>query len=120
MGHVLAKHFSFPATRLALAQEPLSSGLVPAAAADPDHPKIMTLTTLADVQALLRHLQEHHRHRPTWRHVAGKLEEAASGGDQKGIGMALVLALTLEGIEWHPKSNGAAPRRAGRSNYRTD
>ena len=28
--------------------------------------------------------------------------------------MALVLALTLEGIEWHPKSNGAAPRRAGR------
>lgn len=83
-------------------------------------PKVMTLTTLADVQALLRHLQEHHRHRPTWRHVAGKLEEAASGGDQKGIGMALVLALTLEGIEWHPKSNGAAPRRAGRSNYRTD
>jgi hypothetical protein len=76
-------------------------------------PNVMTLTTLADVQALLRHLPEHHRRRPTWRHVAGQLEEAASGGDQKGIGVALVLVLTLEGIEWHPKSDGAAFRHRG-------
>ena len=71
-------------------------------------PKVMTLATLADVQELMRHLPEHHRQRPTWRHVAGQLEEAANGGDQKGIGTALVLVLTLEGIEWHPKSD---PRR---------
>ncbi len=73
----------------------------------------MTLTTLEDVRVLMRHLPEHHRRRPTWRHVAGQLEEAASGGDQKGIGVALVLVLTLEGIEWHPKSDGTALGRRG-------
>ena len=76
-------------------------------------PKVMTLATLADVQALMQHLPEHHRERPTWRHVAGQLEEAARGGDPKDIRMALVLALTLEGIEWHPKSDRAASRRRG-------
>jgi hypothetical protein len=75
-------------------------------------PKVMTL---ADVQTLMRHLPDDRRQRPTWRHVAGQLEEAASGGDPKGIGTALVLVLTLEGIEWHPKSDPAASRRRGRS-----
>jgi hypothetical protein len=49
-------------------------------------PKVMTLATLDDVRALMRHLPEHHRQRPTWRHVAGQLEEAAAGGDPKSIG----------------------------------
>ena len=81
-------------------------------------PKVMTLATLADVQTLICHLPEHHRQRPTWRHVAAQLEEAANGGDQKGIGTALVLGLTLEGIEWHPKSDPAASRRRGPSKRR--
>ncbi len=32
-------------------------------------PTVMTLRTLADVRALLRHLPPEHRERPTWRHV---------------------------------------------------
>jgi hypothetical protein len=81
-------------------------------------PKVMTLATLDDVRALMRHLPEHHRQRPTWRHVAGQLEEAAAGGDLKNIGVALVLVLTLEGIEWRPKSDRAASRRRGPSKKR--
>ena len=71
-------------------------------------PEVMTLATLADVRTLMRQLPEAHSSRPTWRH------EAASGGDPKGIGTALVLMLTLEGIEWHPKSDRAASRRSKR------
>jgi hypothetical protein len=83
-------------------------------------PKVMTLATLPDVQTLMRHLPEAHRHRPTWRHVAKQLEEAATGGDPKGIGTALVLVLTLEGIEWHPKSDPGASRRRGRSKSKSN
>jgi hypothetical protein len=39
----------------------------------------MTLKTLADVRTLMRHLPAKHRERPTWRHVAAELEQAASG-----------------------------------------
>jgi hypothetical protein len=81
-------------------------------------PKVMTLATLADVQTLMRHLPEHHRQRPTWRHVAGQLDAAAAGGDPKNIGVALVLVLSLEGIEWHPKSDRTASRRRGPSKKR--
>jgi hypothetical protein len=82
-------------------------------------PKVMTLAKLDDVRALMRHLPKHHRQRPTWRHVAGQLDEAAAGGDPKNIGVALVLVLTLEGIEWHP-SNPAASRRPGRSKSKSE
>ncbi len=35
-------------------------------------PDVMTLATLADVQALMRPLPDAHRERPTWRHVAAE------------------------------------------------
>jgi hypothetical protein len=39
----------------------------------------MTLKTLADVRTLMRHLPPEHRERPTWRHFAAELEQAAAG-----------------------------------------
>jgi hypothetical protein len=38
----------------------------------------MTLKTLADVRALMRHLPVEHPKRPTRRHVAAQLEQAAA------------------------------------------
>ena len=42
-------------------------------------PTVMTLKTLADVRTLMRHLPPEHRERPTWRHFAAELEQAAAG-----------------------------------------
>jgi hypothetical protein len=60
----------------------------------------MTLKTLADVRALIeRHLPEDRRERPTWRHVAKHLAEAARGADPADAAISLRLALMLEGVE---------------------
>jgi hypothetical protein len=56
----------------------------------------MTLKTLADVRALMRHLPVEHRKRPTWRHVAAELEQAAAGADPVDVAVALRLALMGE------------------------
>ena len=66
-------------------------------------PKVMTLKTLADVRAFMRHLPVEHRKRPTWRHVAAELEQAAAGADTVDVAVALRLALMLENVECRPK-----------------
>ncbi len=66
-------------------------------------PTIMTLKTLADVRELMRHLPPEHRQRPTWRHVAAELEQAAAGADPVDVAVALRLALMLENVECRPK-----------------
>ena len=62
-------------------------------------PTVMTLKTLADVRKLMRHLPAEHRERPTWRHVAAELEQAAAGADTVDVAVALRLALMLENVE---------------------
>ncbi len=62
-------------------------------------PTVMTLSTLADVRELMRHLPEDRRARPTWRHVAAELEKAAAGADAVDVSFALRMALMLEGVE---------------------
>jgi hypothetical protein len=42
----------------------------------------MTITTLADVRKLMRHLPKDHREMSTWQHVAAELEKAADGADR--------------------------------------
>jgi hypothetical protein len=49
----------------------------------------------------MRHLPAEHRERHTWRYVAAELERAAAGADT--VDVALRMALTLEGVECHPK-----------------
>ncbi len=66
-------------------------------------PTVMTLKTLADVRELMRHLPAEHRERPTWRHVAAELEQAAAGADPVDVAIALRLALMLENVECRPK-----------------
>jgi hypothetical protein len=44
-------------------------------------PEVMTLRTLADVRALMRHLPEDRRARWTWRYVEAQIAEAAGAGD---------------------------------------
>jgi len=79
-------------------------------------PEVMALRTLADVQALMRHLPEDHRERTTWRYAAAMLEAAALKGDPKDVAIALRMVLMLEGIEWQqPKSDPVASRRRGPS-----
>ncbi len=65
-------------------------------------PTVMTLKTLADVRMLMRHLPAEHRERPTWRHVAAELEQAAAGADTVDVVVALRLALMLENVECRP------------------
>ena len=62
-------------------------------------PTVTTLTTLADVRVLIEQLPEDRREKSTWRHVAAQLEQAAAGVDVVGLGIALRLALMLEGLE---------------------
>jgi hypothetical protein len=67
-------------------------------------PKVMTLTTLADVRVLVeRHLPEDRRTRSTWRHVAKQLAAAANGADPADAAISLRLALMIEGVECRPK-----------------
>ncbi len=81
-------------------------------------PEVMALQTFADVQKLMRHLPADRRERSTWRHVASELEKAAIEGDTIDVAIALRMVLVLEGIEWHPKLDGAASRRRGPSKRR--
>jgi hypothetical protein len=41
--------------------------------------------------------------------VAAQLEKAALEGDTNDVAIALRMVLTLEGIEWQPKPDPAAP-----------
>ena len=62
-------------------------------------PTVTTLTTLADVRVLMENLPGHHRDSPIWRHIGAQLEQAAAGVDVVDLGIALRLALMLEGLE---------------------
>ncbi len=63
-------------------------------------PTVTTLATLADVRVLIEHLPAGRRDTPTWRHLAAQLEQAAAGVDVVDLGIALRLALMLEGLEY--------------------
>lgn len=63
-------------------------------------PKVMTLTRLADVRELMRHLPADHRNRSTWRLVADDLEAAARGADPADVSIALRIVLMLEHVEY--------------------
>jgi len=63
-------------------------------------PKVMTLSTLTDVRALMRHLPKDHGDRPAWRHVAAEIERAAAGVDVIDVFVALRLALSIERVEY--------------------
>jgi len=66
-------------------------------------PNIMTLATLAKLRALIvKHLPKDRRERSTWRHVAVEFDKAAAGADTTDVGIALRLALSLEGVECEP------------------
>jgi hypothetical protein len=65
-------------------------------------PTVMTLRTLADVRALMRHLPEDRRARWTWQYVEAQIAEAASGGDVAGATIALRLVFMLEGVKCVP------------------
>jgi hypothetical protein len=60
---------------------------------------VTTLKTLADVRVLIQHLPEDRREKPTWQHITAQLEQAAAGVDMVDLGIALRLALMLEGLE---------------------
>jgi hypothetical protein len=48
-------------------------------------------------------LPKDHRADPTWCHVAAQLEQAAVGVDVVDLGIALRLALMLEGLQHQAK-----------------
>jgi hypothetical protein len=62
----------------------------------------MTLKTIADVRELMRHLSADRRARPTWRHVAALLADAAAGADTADVSIALRMVLSMEGVECRP------------------
>jgi hypothetical protein len=66
-------------------------------------PRVMTLTTLADVRKLIQHLPASHREFYTWRHVAAELDQAAASADVVDVAVALRLVLMLEHVECHLK-----------------
>jgi hypothetical protein len=63
-------------------------------------PKVMTLKTLADVRALLRHIPADPRKLMTWQHVEKTLQECAVGEDTVNISVALQLVLQFEGVPY--------------------
>jgi hypothetical protein len=80
-------------------------------------PKLLTLTTLGDVRALLARLPKGRRALPTWRHVAAELEAAAHGADPADVATALRLVLALERVPCRPaqsasRGNGAIARNS--------
>ena len=67
-------------------------------------PKVMTLGILDDVRSLIeKHLPAHFRDKATWQHVAAELDKAAAGGDAADVAVTLRIALSLEGVECHPR-----------------
>jgi hypothetical protein len=71
-------------------------------------PRAMTLTTLADVRELTRHLPDDHREFSTWQHVAAELDKAAAGADVTGLAIALRMVLMLENVECRPAVTATA------------
>jgi hypothetical protein len=63
-------------------------------------PTVATLTTLADAQVLIGQLPEDHRANPVWHHITMQLEQSAAGVEVVDLGIALRLALLLEGFEY--------------------
>ncbi len=63
-------------------------------------PTVATLTTLADVRVLIAHLPDDHRDDPAWRHIAAQIEQAAAGVEAEDLGIALRMALILEGLDY--------------------
>jgi hypothetical protein len=55
------------------------------------------------VRALIEHLPEEHRADPAWCHVAAQLEQAAVGVEVVDLGIALRLALMMEGLQHQAK-----------------
>ena len=77
-------------------------------------PDVMTIRTVADVRDLIeRHLPVEVREKPTWRHVASLLPEAAAGADTVDVSVALRLVLELERVPCQPikKPDQLAPAR---------
>jgi hypothetical protein len=63
-------------------------------------PKVMKLTTLADVRELMRHLPNH-RAKATWQHVEKQLNAAALGEvDMIDVAVPLQMVLSMEGVGW--------------------
>jgi hypothetical protein len=67
------------------------------------HPDVMTLKTLADVRAFMRHLLEDRLQRQMWRHVALQLKQAAADGDTTKVAVSLRVVLSMEGVECRPQ-----------------
>jgi hypothetical protein len=63
-------------------------------------PTVATLTTLADARVLIEQLPEDHRASAIWQHVTMQLEQSAAGVEVVDLGIALRLALLLEGLEY--------------------
>ncbi len=61
-------------------------------------PTVATLTTLADARVLIEQLPEDHRASPVWHHIMTQLEQSAAGIEVVDLGIALRLALLLEGL----------------------
>jgi hypothetical protein len=63
-------------------------------------PKVMTLSTLADVRALVqRHLPAEYREKQTWQRVAAVTSAAARGQlPPDDVATALKMVLSLEGV----------------------
>jgi hypothetical protein len=68
----------------------------------------MTLTTLADVRELLKHLPKGHRERSTWQHVATCLDEAVRGGSIIDVTVPLQMVLSMERVPYQLKALPAA------------
>ena len=66
-------------------------------------PTVATLATLADVRVLIEHLPDDHRDDRVWRHIAAQLEQAAAGVEVVDLGIALRMALMLEGLEYQAR-----------------
>jgi hypothetical protein len=63
-------------------------------------PTVATLTTLADARVLIEQLPKDHRANPIWHHITTQLEQSAAGIEVVDLGIALRLALLLEGLEY--------------------
>lgn len=68
-------------------------------------PKVMTLKTLADVRALLRHIPKERRGLMTWRYVEKTLRECTAGDDVVNISVALQLVLQCERVPYDVGAN---------------
>ena len=63
-------------------------------------PTVATLATLADARVLIEQLPEDHRASPIWHHITTQLEQSAAGIEVVDLGIALRLALLVEGLEY--------------------